>query len=150
MAKRIQRKRTRGYRLPAGAVYVGRPTRWGNPFTLRGNSGLARVPAIHHPGKPWEYESRISADGMYHPYFHPGGEVTPVHVRWMTAAEVVECYRAYVTRSGWPLDGWVLASAPTVEEIQRELAGKDLACWCPLDQPCHADVLLRIAAGKLS
>jgi hypothetical protein len=28
---------------------------------------------------------------------------------------------------------------------QRELRGRDLACWCPLNQPCHADVLLRIA-----
>jgi len=27
----------------------------------------------------------------------------------------------------------------------RELRGKDLACWCPLDQPCHADVLLKLA-----
>ena len=26
-----------------------------------------------------------------------------------------------------------------------ELRGKNLACWCPLDQPCHADVLLEIA-----
>jgi hypothetical protein len=26
-----------------------------------------------------------------------------------------------------------------------ELAGRDLACWCPLDQPCHADVLLMVA-----
>ena len=26
-----------------------------------------------------------------------------------------------------------------------ELTGRDLACWCQLDQPCHADVLLRIA-----
>lgn len=25
------------------------------------------------------------------------------------------------------------------------LAGKNLACWCPLDQPCHADVLLELA-----
>lgn len=25
------------------------------------------------------------------------------------------------------------------------LRGKNLACWCPLDQPCHADVLLEIA-----
>lgn len=25
------------------------------------------------------------------------------------------------------------------------LRGKDLACWCPLDQPCHADVLLQLA-----
>lgn len=33
----------------------------------------------------------------------------------------------------------------TVEDIRRGLAGKSLACWCPLDQPCHADVLLKIA-----
>lgn len=32
-----------------------------------------------------------------------------------------------------------------VEEVRRELRGKDLACWCPLDGPCHADVLLEIA-----
>jgi len=25
------------------------------------------------------------------------------------------------------------------------MAGRDLACWCPLDEPCHADVLLEIA-----
>lgn len=32
--QRIQRRRTRGWRAPDGAVYVGRGTRWGNPFTL--------------------------------------------------------------------------------------------------------------------
>ena len=26
-----------------------------------------------------------------------------------------------------------------------DLRGKNLACWCPLDAPCHADVLLRLA-----
>lgn len=26
-----------------------------------------------------------------------------------------------------------------------KLRGKNLACWCPLDQPCHADVLLELA-----
>jgi Domain of unknown function (DUF4326) len=31
------------------------------------------------------------------------------------------------------------------EEAKRELRGKNLACWCPLNQPCHADVLLEIA-----
>lgn len=30
--KRIQRKRTRGWKMPEGVVYVGRPTKWGNPF----------------------------------------------------------------------------------------------------------------------
>lgn len=29
-----------------------------------------------------------------------------------------------------------------------ELRGKDLACWCPLDQPCHADVILEIANAE--
>lgn len=29
-----------------------------------------------------------------------------------------------------------------------ELRGKNLACWCALDKPCHADVLLEIAAGR--
>jgi hypothetical protein len=39
------------------------------------------------------------------------------------------------------------ALRPTHEEIIKQLRGRDLACWCPLDQPCHADVLLRIANG---
>jgi hypothetical protein len=35
----------------------------------------------------------------------------------------------------------------TRERLRMDLGGKDLACWCPLtyEQPCHADVLLRIA-----
>lgn len=39
--------------------------------------------------------------------------------------------------------GWIIAN------IGR-LQGKNLACWCPLDGPCHADVLLELArtAGK--
>lgn len=28
------------------------------------------------------------------------------------------------------------------------LKGKNLACWCPLDQPCHADILLEIANAE--
>ncbi len=37
------------------------------------------------------------------------------------------------------------AAYPTREEIRVALAGRDLACWCPLDGPCHADVLLEVA-----
>jgi len=33
----------------------------------------------------------------------------------------------------------------TLADIRRELRGKNLACWCKLSEPCHADVLLRIA-----
>jgi hypothetical protein len=29
------------------------------------------------------------------------------------------------------------------------LRGKNLACWCPLDQPCHADILLELANASV-
>ena len=32
--QRIQRKRTRGWRQPAGALYVGRPSKWANPWRV--------------------------------------------------------------------------------------------------------------------
>lgn len=34
---------------------------------------------------------------------------------------------------------------PSAEEIVTELRGKNLACWCKPDAPCHADVLLDLA-----
>lgn len=34
---------------------------------------------------------------------------------------------------------------PDLDEIRYQLAGHDLACWCPLDDVCHADVLLELA-----
>jgi hypothetical protein len=95
--ERIQRKRTKGYRLPPTAVYVGRPSRWGNPY-------------------------RVGDDG--------------------TAERCVELYR--VSALGWWTTGWR-------EHVRAELAGRDLACWCPLTDasgnrfPCHADVLLELA-----
>ena len=35
--------------------------------------------------------------------------------------------------------------AISVDDVKRELRGRDLACYCPLDQPCHADILLELA-----
>jgi hypothetical protein len=32
-----------------------------------------------------------------------------------------------------------------VRQHIEQLRGHNLACWCPLDQPCHADVLLQLA-----
>jgi hypothetical protein len=38
--QRLQRQRTRGWRKPVNAVYVGRPSRWGNPYRV-GRDGTA-------------------------------------------------------------------------------------------------------------
>jgi hypothetical protein len=37
---------------------------------------------------------------------------------------------------------WIMSQ---LLEVPADLTGKNLACWCPLDRPCHADVLLAIA-----
>jgi hypothetical protein len=148
MAERIQLKRVKGWRLPSNAVSVARPTKWGNPFAYRTDRALARVPAALGDGD-WEYEGRISADGARHDYFHPDGHVTACHVRYMTLPEIVETYRRALTgdytpamRSASPSGKFLRV---TVDDVRRDLAGKDLACWCALDAPCHADVLLEIA-----
>jgi len=33
----------------------------------------------------------------------------------------------------------------TVDDVRRELRGRNLACWCPKTGDCHADLLLNIA-----
>ncbi len=83
--KRIQRKRTKGWKMPPNTVYVGRPSEWWWP---------------HAKGSFQE---------------HP--------------EELEQLYRA-------DLDHKV---------VRKKLRGKNLCCYCPLDQPCHADILLEIA-----
>ncbi|HET9484830.1 MAG TPA: DUF4326 domain-containing protein [Xanthomonadales bacterium] len=51
-------------------------------------------------------------------------------------AEAVRRYREYLARDD------ALARA-----ARDQLRGRDLACWCPLDAPCHADALLELANG---
>lgn len=59
----------------------------------------------------------------------------------------VDAFRSVVTlglRSEW----WFIYGAARIEWMRDHLShlrGHDLACWCPLDQPCHADVLLELA-----
>jgi hypothetical protein len=85
--QRIQRRRTAGWRMPSDVIYVGRPTRWGNPFSVADHG----------------------------------------------ATEAVRLFRAHLL--GQPL---------LLQEARQALAGRPLACWCRLDRPCHADVLLEL------
>ena len=89
--RRIQRKRIKGWKMPPNTVYVGRPSKWGNPWIPTSDS--LREECVEH-FRQW-------ANG-------------------------------YGNKRNKPFN--VL-----------ELRGKNLACFCPLDQPCHADVLLELA-----
>lgn len=59
-----------------------------------------------------------------------------------TAAECVAKYRADFEDA---LNGPIGLHRALISTLLRKVRGKNLACWCPLDQPCHADVLLELA-----
>ncbi len=124
--------------MPDGAVYVGRPSRWGNPFQVQLGAEV--------------FVRNVSADRSV--LGIPPGMPKAILALWIDAPGVaVEAYLAW-------LRGDLLiarykplppppspSSPPSPSEIREALGGRDLACWCPLDAPCHADVLLAVAAG---
>ena len=98
--QRVQRKRTKGWRMPENTVSCTRPGKYGNPFKV---------------GTPMSDAE--------------DGPTTSI----MTAQQAKDMFY-------WNIIGTGLA-----EQAKKELKGKNLACFCPLDQPCHVDVLLKIA-----
>lgn len=62
------------------------------------------------------------------------------------AADVVRDFKRWLARD-FAVRSYenVFGQPPTRAEIRKALRGKDLACWCALDRPCHADVLLGLA-----
>ena len=127
---RIWRRRTKGWRMPPNTVYVGRPTKWGNPFEayrcrccgswdVRDDNGVTYL--------------------VDHAQARRLGPPVP------QALAVSHAVRLFRKDFEW-------GSSITVEEVRAELAGKNLACWCPTGfdyagapWSCHADVLLEIA-----
>jgi hypothetical protein len=70
----------------------------------------------------------------------------------MDPALAVQSFRSLLrdADSAWwptmPPRGKVHAAPPTtLDDVRRELRGKNLACWCAIGAPWHADVLLKIA-----
>ena len=103
MPIRIQRKRTKGWKMPPNTVYVGRPTKWGNPF--KGEDAVKYY--------------KLTAEYLIARDLNSAGPAKLEGHEWD-----LRCF----SRRGL-----------------KKLRGKNLACWCPLDKPCHADVLLKLA-----
>jgi hypothetical protein len=124
MPERIQLKRTKGWRKPEGAVVVARPSKWGNPW---------RVIKMKSGGYCYQGRGDISWSA----------DDDQPWTRAQALAMAAQRYRDLMTS---PWTGRVQDNNSIVaDRIRAELRGKDLACWCPLDQPCHADVLLEVA-----
>jgi len=130
--RRIQRRRTKGWHAPDGAVYVGRGSKWGNPCTQ------VRMPALD--GSEWEREGRLGkTSGQHHAFVHPDKTISSHLVLDATREQAVAMYR-----------DWLDLMPSLVEAARAELKGRDLMCWCPPDEPCHADLLLAVANEETS
>src|SRR5690554_1957454 len=117
--KRIQRKRTKGWRMPENTVYVGRPSKWGNPF-------------------------RLTKDGVIECYV-PHRRVPGHWIDWSLTGgfnmeDILELYERWLNRE-------LLAYVHIPPDVE-ELRGKDLACWCKEGEPCHGDVLIEYLNKK--
>lgn len=127
MPKRIQLSRTKGWRKPEGAVVVSRPSKWGNPF------------------------AQICPDGWRHRVL--------CHVPTQTPILTMGCFEVSASdkkgereNAKFCFESWINGSHVDAQKMRAELTelrGKDLACWCPIDQPCHGDVLLQLANAPI-
>lgn len=74
MPIRVQRKRTRGWRMPANTVYVGRSTPWGNGYTFTGDDGNncgTREEAVRQFAKNIRGWKRIVGKAVYEEWIAP-------------------------------------------------------------------------------
>ena len=114
--KRVQLKRTRGWRMPRNTVKVDRSSRWGNPFVI------GKVPDPKRLGRKAQRELWGVLVG--------------------DRAEAIELFRKWIQGPSEIAAEW--------RDSVHLLGGQNLACWCPLDGPCHADILLELANGSTS
>jgi Domain of unknown function (DUF4326) len=121
--QRIQRKRIKGWKAPPNTVYVGRGSVWGNPFIVGERCGIF----------PKGMGLRGNAETL---------------IQALTLAQCLEFYRnaieGYLKPEMYPA-GHEFSTKIRPHSNLHFLRGKNLMCWCPADQPCHADILLELA-----
>ena len=135
--QRIQLRNTKGWRLQEhsralnglSAVKVDRTSKWANPATVVKDK-IVGTECEDENGEeilegPWLCAiQRGRRAGWW------------FSTKYDATEKAVEYFR-YLTTESPGKDGWSFRI--------RELRGKNLACWCGLDEPCDADVLLELA-----
>ena len=115
---RIQRSRQHKQISPNGLPikYVGRPTKWGNPFIVEQDPDMGFI-------KRWRVKAS-DADCVEILYRN----CDFVYLKKEYAIEAaINCFKIYIGSTDL-----------------SELKGKNLSCWCALSESCHVDVLLKI------
>lgn len=82
----------------------------------------------------WGNPFRVGAEAMVKVYPEGRGDLAWGCAMPLTPQLAVDLYRA-----------WQICRPENLAEIRDDLGGFDLACWCRIGDPCHADVLLELA-----
>jgi hypothetical protein len=109
--------------MPPNTVYVGRPSKWGNPFKI--------LPWSDSEPKGFLYYRCVNRT-ILDPW------IIYDHTGLYDEKDLIYFYEMWIT--GKLTDEIGLPEVPDIYELK----GKDLCCWCPLDQPCHADVIIKL------
>lgn len=133
---RVQRSRQHKMVSPNGlpVIYVGRGSWWGNPFRLNKES---------------DGKFTIKTDGS-----ERCTEILLKHckhysylTRDQAAIDAINCYNfwllPYTHKDGGMSEFY--QSMAMIDDAILNLKGKNLSCWCALNQKCHADLLLQLA-----
>ncbi len=132
--RRIQRKRVKGWRMPNGAVYVGRPTKWGNPFRL----GQPNVDDCMVCATPVEAVAKYRSEIETFAGGFVGVSVETI-IRELRGKDLAcWCQLAY-----WACDYCHVKPVVVDEDGCCVSCGGDARFV--KGQPCHADVLLELA-----
>ena len=135
--QRIQRKRTKGWKMPPNTVSVTRPGKWGNPFDFRSSDCCWLALSYGCRGdRPGRQEASVKAFREW---------VTPL-AKDQKMVRYERGVRFGSEEKNFQIGPrFIVGPPPTCEEIRAELKGKNLACFCEIGAACHADVLLEIA-----
>lgn len=121
MIQRIQRQRTKGYKMPHNTIYCGRPTKWGNPLKLVGGDMI-----YIHAGyrrkmlEPWVYFKHGNIDDL---------------IKYYALLLNGEYLGENVDMKWWNIK---LHELP----LYQLKTAENLACFCSLDKPCHVDIII--------
>lgn len=138
---RLQLSRGKGFDLQVhsrainglAAVSVARPTQWGNPFVVE---KIARELAGAYD---W---SGAAGSPLWCIYFREAGMASlRSHTASIAPRIAVEMFSNLAGQ-------FAEADPGGYGKWLAPLRGRNLACWCKPDAPCHADLLLELANGE--
>lgn len=150
MPERVQLSRRKGYRKPEGTISVARPGPWGNPIPWKGDWITWTAIGLGYRG---DEKGRRAAAVALHRAWITGAPISVQPWQTQRSGGAIEFSDGTVRTLADHCQGIALGAAglfPAPELLPPptnfdELRGHDLACWCPVDEPCHADVLLELA-----